>query len=167
MCKTTTLAQRQTNFMFQLWRSASILMLLLGVVLLMTTAAKAQAILSQGDAVVTGFSGIKPLDASVPPGANPLDNFFIDLDGPSMQIVQLGAAGAAPQGRLITAPVLFKVRAGDIGQVFAIALDDATPPNIYLGATSAFGIQIVVPGHDGRPRRVKIGRPIADWMPGQ
>src|SRR5215510_14886178 len=166
MCK-TTVAQRQTNFMFPLWRSATILMLLLGAVPPLSTAAKAQAVLSEGDAVVTGFSGIKPLDAPVPPGANPLDTFFIDLDGPSMQIVQLGAAGAAPQGQLITAPVPFKVRAGDIGQVFAIALDDARPPNIYLGATSAFGIQIVAPGHDGRPRRIKRGLPIADWMPGQ
>jgi uncharacterized repeat protein (TIGR01451 family) len=167
MCTTTMLAQRQTNFLSRLWRSAPRLMMLLGAVLLPITAAKAQSVLSQGDAVVTGFSGIKPLDASVPPSTNPLDTFFIDLDGPSMQIVQLRAAGAPPQGQLITAPVPFKVKAGDIGQVFAIALDDATPPNIYLGATSAFGIQIVLPGPDGRPRRVKTGQASADWMPGQ
>ena len=30
--------------------------------------------------------------------------------------------------------------AGDVGQVFGVALDDATPPNIYLTATSAFGL---------------------------
>ena len=29
--------------------------------------------LARGDAVVTGFSGIKPLDVPVPAGANPLD----------------------------------------------------------------------------------------------
>ncbi len=30
--------------------------------------------------------------------------------------------------------------AGDIGQVFGVALDDASPPNIYLTATAAFGL---------------------------
>jgi hypothetical protein len=53
--------------------------------------------------------------------------------------------------------------------VFAITLDDAPAPNIYLGATSAFGLQIVIPDADGdgRPERVKTGQPGAAFMAGQ
>jgi hypothetical protein len=32
------------------------------------------------------------------------------------------------------------VTAGQVGQVFGIALDDANPPNVYLTATSVFGL---------------------------
>ena len=44
-----------------------------------------ESIISRGDGVVTGFSGIKSLDAPTKPGADPLDEFFIDLEGASMQ----------------------------------------------------------------------------------
>jgi len=141
-----------------------------------TSQAKAQdnAILARGDAVVTGFSGTKP--AEPPPAAgNPIDETFIDLDGASARIMRL-APGAPPAGQLITAPTVLQVKARDVGQVFAIGLDDRIlpdlvqgTPNIYLGATSAFGLQIVAPDSDGdgRPERLKKGDAQAEWMAGQ
>ena len=55
------------------------------MLLLLSTANAADGqngVLGRGDAVVTGFSGIKPAQAAIPPGGNPLDEFFIDLDQP-------------------------------------------------------------------------------------
>src|SRR5262245_57932011 len=124
---------------------------------------QAAAILAPGDGVVTGFSGIAPSPGPLPKGANPLDQFLIDPEGPSLQIMQLGAAGGPPQGQLIPAPATFKVKAGDIGQVFAIAFDDAAQPNIYVTASSAYGLHIV--GPDGQ--RLRQGKAGAKWMPGQ
>src|SRR5262245_19564286 len=97
----TMSGERRTVLGSRLRRLASASMLLLSSVMLPVAAAQAQtpAILAQGDAVVTGFSGIKPLDAPVRSGADPLDSFFIDLDGPSMQILQLGALEGRPQGQ--------------------------------------------------------------------
>src|SRR4029077_2981766 len=58
------------------------------------------------------------------------------------------------------------VTASQVGQVFGVALDDATPPNIYLGATSAYGLPIIAPGPNGGAARVKQGAPNAQFMPG-
>ncbi len=128
--------------------------------------------LARGDAVVTGFSGIKPLDVPVPDGASPLDYFFIDLQGPSAQILPLTAPGYGPQGQLTPAPVKRQITAGQVGQVFGTTLDDGQGrdvPNVYLGATSAYGIQIVGPDTDGdgQPNRLKTGAPGAQFMAGQ
>ena len=150
---------------------AAVVLLALCLMMLQATGARAQGqgIFSPGDAVVTGFAGIKAPDAPIAPGADPLDMFHIDLDGPSAQVLQLGATGAPAQGQIISAQTPFKLRARDAGQVFAIALDDALPPNIYVGQTSAFGLNIVGPdaNGDGRPDRLKKGQPDAQWMAGQ
>ncbi len=150
---------------------AAVVLLALCLMMLQATGARAQGqgIFSPGDAVVTGFAGIKAPDAPIAPGADPLDMFHIDLDGPSAQILQLGATGAPAQGQIISAQTPFKLRARDAGQVFAVALDDALPPNIYVGQTSAFGLNIVGPdaNGDGRPDRLKKGQPDAQWMAGQ
>jgi hypothetical protein len=131
----------------------------------------ALAQMAPGDAVVTGFSGARPLE---PPGTSPdpLDNLFIDTGGNAARVLRLAPSGP-PQAQLIpTAPVL-EVKAGEVGQVFAITLAPAagagpqTPPDIYLGATAAFGLQIVKPGPDGRPQRLRSGDPAAQWMDGQ
>lgn len=127
-----------------------------------------------GTAVVTGFSGIKTSD---PPSASgdTLAETFIDPDGTSAQLLTL-RPGVPAQGQTVKTPPVLAIKARDIGQVFSITLDDAerteaTPsaPNIYLGASSAFGLQIVVPDADnnGRPERTKKGRPDAQWMAGQ
>src|SRR3981081_2156128 len=80
--------------------------------------------------------------------------------------MDLQAPGAPPQAQLLPAPKPFTVVAGQVGQVFAVALDGATPPNIYLGATSSYGLPIVVPGPGGATLRAKQGGPNASFMPG-
>ena len=156
----------------------ALLRVLTGIALMLSLLAPASAaeeqngVLGRGDAIVTGFSGIKPTNAPTPPGGNPLDEFFIDPEGASAQIQALSAFGQPPQGQLIAAPSKFQVKARQVGQVFAIALDDgfgAQVPNIYLGATSAYGLQIVLSDadDDGAPERIKTGQPGAGWMAGQ
>ena len=113
-------------------------------------AGEGAGLLSPGDAVVTGFSGTLPPPDGLPDGADPLDYTFIDPDGAAMQVQRFLPAGP-PAGQLIDAPALVTAPARDVGQVFAVTLDDAQAPNIYLGATSSFGIHIVAPGDDGTP----------------
>ena len=127
----------------------------------------AAAVHSPGDAVVTGFSGVRP-PPQVAPGVDPLDKTFIDLDGPAVRVIDLSNPGAPAQGQVIPARNPFTVTARQTGQVFAVALDDATPPNIYVGATSAYGLPIVAaqPDRDGTPRRLRRGEAGAQFMPG-
>ena len=124
--------------------------------------------LNLGDAVVTGFSGTITLDATRR-GSNKsaTDLTFINPDGPSARIIDVSRPGYVWDGRLFTAPKTFDVLAKDVGQVFGVALDDQTPPNIYVAATSVFGLNIVSRGRDGLPERRKKGGPGAGWMKGQ
>ena len=64
------------------------------------------------------------------------------------------------------APKLFTFPAASIGQVFGVAIDDASHPNIYAAATSAYGLPIVAPGADGQPEHIPLGAPKAAFMPG-
>jgi len=129
--------------------------------------AQPPSIMTAGDAIVTGFSGVA---APVPPfpSNDPIDETFIDLNGASMRI-QRFQPNAPPQGQVIPAPTVFAAPASAVGQVFAITMDDLQAPNIYLGASSVYGLQIVIPDNDGdgRPERVKTGQPDAQWMQGQ
>ena len=122
-------------------------------------------ILAPGNAVVTGFSGART-PPSVPPDVNPADLTEIDLSGPSARVVDLQAPGAPPQAQLLTAPKPFTATASQIGQVFGVALDDAMPPNVFVAATSAYGLPIIAPGPNGGPVRVTQGAPQASFMPG-
>ena len=79
----------------------------------------------------------------------------------------VGRPGYVWDGRLFQAPKTFDVFAKDVGQVFGVALDDQAAPNIYLAATSAFGLHLVGRGRDGQPERRKVGGPGAGWMKGQ
>jgi len=142
--------------------------LLLGLAAADTGAALAQggptpAILIDGNAVVTGFSGTQP-PLPFPPEV--ADQAGIDLNGPSARVMDMQTPGAPPQAQLLTAPKPFTVVAGQVGQVFAVALDGATPPNIYLGATSSYGLPVVVPVPGGATIRAKQGGPNASFMPG-
>jgi hypothetical protein len=134
-----------------------------------TAPASAQipGIMNAGDTVVTGFSGVVP---GVPPfpSGNPLDETFIDLNGPSLQI-QRPMPLAPPNGQLIPSPTVFTARARDVGQVGSITIDDQPQPNIFVAATSIYGVQIVLPDSDGdgRPERIKLGQPGAMFMQGQ
>ncbi|MEO6395667.1 MAG: hypothetical protein ABIO40_07120 [Devosia sp.] len=136
-----------------------------------SAAAADEAIFAPGQPIVTGFSGVVAPD-TVPDGSDPLDYTFIDLDGHSMAILGLEPEGQ-PEGQLIDAPSVFAATAADVGQVFGITLDnaqqttDAPAPNIYLAASSAFGLNIVVPDAEGNPMRSASGDPAATYMPGQ
>jgi hypothetical protein len=121
------------------------------------------AILIDGNAVVTGFSGTQP-PLPFPPSAN--DQATIDINGPSARIVDLQVPGAPPQAQLLNAPKPFTAYASQVGQVFGVTLDNATPPNIYVAATSSYGLPIMVPGANGTLMRAKQGGPSASFMPG-
>ena len=125
--------------------------------------------LNLGDAVVTGFSGTVAPDPAKPRPANKsaVDLTFINPEGPSARIVGVGRPGYVGDGRLFPAPKTLNVFAKDAGQLFGVALDDQTVPNIYLAATSAFGLNLVGRGADGLPERRKIGGPGTGWMKGQ
>jgi len=139
----------------------------LPIALVIAQPVPASGILIDGNAVVTGFSGAQP-PTIIAPGVNPADKTYIDLNGPSARVIDLQAPGAPPQAQLIEAPKPFTVTASQVGQVFAVTLDNAMPPNIYVAATSAYGLPIVVPDRDGDglPDRVKQGAPNASFMPG-
>lgn len=125
--------------------------------------------LNLGDAVVTGFSGTVAPDPTKrpPPNKTAADLTFINPDGPSARIVGLGQPGYVWDGRLFAAPKTFDVFAKDVGQVFGVALDDQTPPNVYVAATALFGLNIVSRTRDGQLERRKKGGPGAGWMKGQ
>jgi hypothetical protein len=125
--------------------------------------------LNLGDAVVTGFSGTVTPEPTKPqpPNKSAVDLTFLNPDGPSARIVGVGRPGYVWDGRLFPAPKTFDVFAKDTGQLFGVALDDQSAPNIYLAATSAFGLNLVGRGTDGQPERRKVGGPGTGWMKGQ
>ena len=122
-------------------------------------------ILATGNAIVTGFSGAPP-PVQIAPGQDPGDLTFIDSNGPSASVFSMQAPGAPPQAQVLAAPIPFTVTAAQVGQVFGVALDSATPPNMYVAATSAYGLPIVVPGPGGAPTRLHQGAPGATFMAG-
>ena len=86
-----------------------------------------QAIMSQGDLVVTGFSGVVAVPTT--PGGDPADGTFIDPAGSVMRILDVSSPGLPPQGQVLNAPAGFQVKAGVTGQVFGIAIDDGKGPD--------------------------------------
>ncbi len=125
-----------------------------------------------GDIAVTGFSGTMLADDSVAPGVDPVDRTLIDPNGPALRIFDVSTLGGAPAGNSISPPVSLDVPAKQIGQVFAMTLDNGTAggaPNLYVAASSAYGLNIVGAGvaADGKPVRLKAGAPDAVFMEGQ
>lgn len=152
-------------------RSLSALALAASVALTLSSgdarsAAQGANLLLPGDSVVTGFSGTTRSPSRARKGQ------LIDLQGSSAQILSLQNLRGLPKGKLSDALVKHRITAAEVGQVFAIALDDGQDngaPYIYLGSTSYFGLEIVIPARDGdgRAARVRIGHPDARWMAGQ
>ncbi|MGA2496019.1 MAG: hypothetical protein ABSF67_24380, partial [Roseiarcus sp.] len=118
-----------------------------------------------GEAAVTGFSGALP-PARIAAGADPNQTTFIDLNGPSLRVVDLRRMTGLPRAQLVGAPKPYTFTAAQIGQAFGVALDDAAPINIFAAATSAYGLPIVAPGPDGQPPHVRAGGPNASFMRG-
>ena len=104
----------------------------------------AQNLLNPGDAVITRFSG-----ATIGAGGG-----VIDAEGSSAIGFSLSAPGIAPNGSNASTafPPSFQVKAGDIGQVFGLAIRAGDPATIYFSATSAFGLHLDEAG---------------EWMAGQ
>jgi len=123
------------------------------------------ALYASGDAAVTGFSGALP-PIQIAPGIDPNQQTFIDLNGPSLRIVDLQHMGGPPAAQLVGAPKPLTIQAGKIGQVFGVTLDDAEPPNIYAAASSAYGLPIVAPGADAPWEHIQVGAAKARFMPG-
>jgi hypothetical protein len=99
--------------------------------------------LQPGEAYVTRFSGF------LYGAAGPI----IDPNGTVGSIIDVRAPGQAPQGtHWLYEPQRSPVTAGQVGQVFGVVLDDASPPNVYLASTSAFGLHRTPDN--------------AQWMPG-
>jgi hypothetical protein len=142
----------------------------LAIAALSTPAAHAQdrTIIQRGDAVVTAFAGTRA-PATPPTDVHPLDRTFIDLQGLTAQIFDLSNLGGGPGGQLADAPVKFRAKAADIGHVFGIAFagdGSRSTPNIFLSASSLYGLQLVKPDGGGL-RRLLVGEPGASFMPGQ
>lgn len=128
----------------------------------------AEPVMQAGDAAVTAFSGTTT-EANVPADVHPLDRTFIDESRSSLKIFDLSRLGTGPRGLLADAPVRHQVPARDIGQVFGITLEPQgdRAPNIYVAASSLFGLQIVAPNDAGGFDRLVNGDAKAQWMPGQ
>jgi hypothetical protein len=93
--------------------------------------------LQPGEAFVTRFSGITATTE------NGQQYFWIDAGGTVGSIIDVRGPGRPPTGtQWINEPQRNPVTAIETGQVFGVVLDDATPPNIYLSATSAFGLHL-------------------------
>lgn len=133
--------------------------------------AQSQSIFQQGDAVVTGFSGVTQW--RYPTGADPVDYQIINQQGITLQVFSLSQMFGADDARKIPVERGFALSAGRTGQVFGVALDDGVgkdgkpgAPNIYAAATSAFGLQILKETPT-EVMRTKTGGPDVRWMQGQ
>lgn len=153
-----------------LTRTANIpAILLCAAIQVLAASAHAQgtsAIIEKGDAVVTGFSGVK-IKEPVPETVHPLDRTSIDLDGTSAEVLDLTTLGTAPRGQVSDTVAKLKIKARETGQIFGVALDDGTVPNAYATATSMYALQIVEKKDNGDFERLVEGGPKAEWMPGQ
>lgn len=153
-------------------RRAAVLPALLGILAFAASVVPVcaqQPVLNLGDLVTTGFSGIVRPDPAlpIPAGKTVVDLTFIDTAAPAARIVDVSHAGAAFDAPVLAPLHKLDVLARDVGQVFGIAIDDEKFPNIYLTATSTFGLNIVAPGASGTLERSKTGSPGAQWMKGQ
>ncbi|MDR3494867.1 MAG: peptidoglycan-binding protein [Ancalomicrobiaceae bacterium] len=139
-------------------------------------AAPATGLVRPGNLVVTGFSGTRLADRGADSTTANADAIAIETDGASLRILDASAATGPGADQATATREVATFSARSIGQVFGVVLDDAInpatkapAPNIYATATSAYGLNIVLPPAtpDGWPRRSLGGDPSADWMAGQ
>jgi hypothetical protein len=100
--------------------------------LLVPAPAQAQELLSGGDAAVTQFSGVGQAPEGTPRPS---------VDGAVLRLLGLSTSDDPLDGALRDAPRQLLARtARDVGQVFSVVFDSGQPANIYLAATSAYGL---------------------------
>ena len=140
--------------------------------------ADSQSLLFPGNGVVTGFSGTTTLYSQddLPENSSLADETFLNRDGAALRVLELeGVRTNSDSCDAVLATTLSRCARARPGQVFGVALDDAKlpdgetlAPNIYVAATSAYGLYIVGPDADGDgyPERLKVGAGDANWMPG-
>jgi len=121
------------------------------------------AVIQPGYAAVTGYSGT--LSYSAPEGADPDDYRAPDWTGPALRVIDL--TSVEPFGSVTPASKTLTVTAEQVGQVFGVALDDAPQPNIYVAATSLYGVTIYRPDESGNYARARNGGAGAQYGPGQ
>ena len=138
----------------------------LGLAATALSAASRADVLERGQLAVTRFSGLGNSQDGVAATS-------IDTNAASFVILDAGKASGEADNAPLASRIRFKIPSGDIGQVFGVALDDGRAldgqigsPNIYLTATSAFGLRIV-DGADQPGVPLARGRPSAIWMKGQ
>jgi hypothetical protein len=94
-----------------------------------------QSPLQPGEAVVTRFSG------TTTEAGSDGDITVINPQGASASIIDVRSPGRPPTGEhWINAPQRLPITAAQVGQVFGVAIDLESAPNIYLTATAAFGL---------------------------
>ena len=122
---------------------------------LTATAVSAQSPgLQPGEAYLTRFSGV----ASGPSGP------MIDTAGTVGSIVDIRRPGFPPQGaHWPDEPQRAPVTSGEVGQVFGVVLDNASPPSIYLAATAAFGLHTLAGTGQWMPGMWGQGSPGMIW----
>jgi hypothetical protein len=119
-----------------------------GLVCFFLPASAQDVTVQPGEAYVTRFSGV-----ATSPGAGGQAVTSINSAGTVGSIIDIRAPGRPPQGeQWMDEPQRLPVTAAEVGQVFGVVFDDRYRPNIYLSATSAFGLHL-------RPRT-------AQWMDG-
>jgi hypothetical protein len=125
-----------------------------------------------GDIAASSFAGTKLISDGLQPGVDPLSKTFIDPNGITLRVYSMPNRGAP--NTPLNPPAVLQVEARDIGHVFAVVFDNlaangAATPGLFAAATSAFGLQIVGPDHDGdgKPDRLTKGGAGATFMEGQ
>jgi uncharacterized repeat protein (TIGR01451 family) len=116
-----------------------------------------------GDAVISGFSGT--LFSSARPSS--VENQFINPDEPSTRVLDVGRPGRIWEGQVIATQVKYETFARDTGQIFGVAVTDQPNPDIFLSATSAYGLHLTGRNSRGETERRKKGGPGVGWMRGQ
>ena len=135
-----------------------------------------QSLVRPGNIVVTGFSGTRLSDKLIDPSKANADAVTIETNGASLRVLDVSGTLRAGTDPATNATEVAAINARAIGQVFGVTLDDAIDPvskspapNIYTTATSAYGLNIVLPpeSENAWPRRTLGGDQLASWMAGQ
>jgi len=119
--------------------------------------------------VISGFSGTQ-LNLDHDTFSHPVNETVLDSKGVVARLTLVNRIEVPFDGQNISdASVLRDIVAEDTGQISALAFDDLDTQSLYLGATSEFGLNLVIPDQDddGYPERVRKGHPDAIWMDGQ